>query len=1675
MLYDSYHKKISKVVDVLRKVFKHIVLISIVLGLLLAFLITFMVTKGMIIDDKNVSNKFAVTYGEDLPLKTSAMFASHKYQYSENGRKWSDAFPSEPGTYRVRAVAKGIFGNERYGKIYTFVLKAKEIDVSVVEDEIIYGELPTVKAKLSYEDTISCDGFVYEDRFSASTKVTPNAEDITILNKDGEDVTSSYEINVESTDINVLQREILVTVSDQSMIYNDVKFSYDGYELSNGTLADGDTIQAVFDKYLIDVGEIENTPQLKVVTSDGFDISMHYSIQTQIGKLKVDYRPLIIKTPSAEKVYDANALSNSEYEIVGEYGLVEGHTMICISNTSITDVDEVENVLDFEIKNAAGEDKTPNYSFFYERGMLKVTERPLNVSFVSGTWMYDNKWHKGEIKLEGLCEGHKATYDIPSIIDTGKIENSTEITEIYDAHGKDVFLNYDIIYGDFGTLEVTKRPITITTESQTLTYDGVIRVFDKYEITSEIKLADGEELQLTFNEFYKAGTYDNNIVSAMINYSRTGTGVPDENGWYQVGSNGIADAAQNYEITEVIGKIIINKCPITLRPVDIAHVYDGTLIVPTEFDIVSGELPPSHTIYPEYIGSLTDAGEIDTDIDLTKTIVKVLRDDGSEEDATENFEITVQKGKITISKRQITVRTETVEKIYDGTPLSSNNWEIVSETQLVEIHTLNLECNVSRIYPGESDNLVDLDSVTIIDENENDVLKNYEITYEYGKLIVHKRPITIVASSARKTYDGTPLVSTEYSILDADLEDYGLLEGHTLKATTSGSITNKGETSNKIDIDKVRIRNASNKNETEYYEITCSDGTLTIDPIIVNITTSSVNKIYDGTSINPKIDTVVDSDIEEKIIAGHTYSITVADKELINVKDSPLENEAILVVYDEKGADMTALGNYEVNGTWGSIIILPKVIKILPKPSVTSKVYDGNPLICTDYEDISNLELNEGLLSNHLLEQIEFNSQTDATDFPVAIEVIAATVRDEYGEDVTENYKFETTGISYEISKIVISITSHSDKKLFDGTRLTNGNYDLTGKIVSGQNLTVNITGYQLEEGKSNNTVESFNITYNGEDVTHNYDITVIEGTLEVYKEVVAKVTSTKDGYIYLKQKAYGDYSGRGFYDAYSSNYYLTRNGYNHNYMLWMSLNLAQNNFTPDTLTVKDAKTYMLPYYYTLGGNYDYPSYDSEEYTSNLTDYTVPYYDYDFYLRGTEPIEYRVYQNNYRSYTNWVKSEYTYISSSLKRKLLNAVANNGFEDMATEDAINAVARYMRLFGNYNLEYDKTLDSKSDVVTAFLTEYKEGVCTHYAMTATMLYRALGIPARYVEGYLVETKANESTDVKDAHAWVEVFVEGCGWVQIEVTPTGPNQEAIDILVKTKDESVQYDGNEHFAPESLEVVEPSDEVKKLIDSGYTVKAIETVGSLTYPGKIRTSVLPQNVRIYDEDGKDVTYKFNIETVSAEEDQGLLTVTPINIDIYLHPYSKPYDGKPIDYQNPDYSIIDPDFKTLVASGELVLSITFSCPEINIYTISANDAFGSGYFTYTITDKEGNDCSKIYALRIVNKYAEQDEDPFVYTVIEISKREIEIKAVSEERHYNEGDILSNPNYFITTGSLVEGHYEEVTITSELDHVGTTLNEIETCVIYDANGVDVTKNYAIARIPGILSFVTENEL
>ena len=76
----------------------------------------------------------------------------------------------------------------------------------------------------------------------------------------------------------------------------------------------------------------------------------------------------------------------------------------------------------------------------------------------------------------------------------------------------------------------------------------------------------------------------------------------------------------------------------------------------------------------------------------------------------------------------------------------------------------------------------------------------------------------------------------------------------------------------------------------------------------------------------------------------------------------------------------------------------------------------------------------------------------------------------------------------------------------------------------------------------------------------------------------------------------------------------------------------------------------------------------------------------------------------------------------------------------------------------------------DFVTHFLLDTREGYCTYFASAMTVLCRMIGLPARYVEGYLVEPDENGQAVVTglSAHAWTEVYFNGFGWLTFDATP-------------------------------------------------------------------------------------------------------------------------------------------------------------------------------------------------------------------------------------------------------------------------------------------------------------------
>jgi len=76
------------------------------------------------------------------------------------------------------------------------------------------------------------------------------------------------------------------------------------------------------------------------------------------------------------------------------------------------------------------------------------------------------------------------------------------------------------------------------------------------------------------------------------------------------------------------------------------------------------------------------------------------------------------------------------------------------------------------------------------------------------------------------------------------------------------------------------------------------------------------------------------------------------------------------------------------------------------------------------------------------------------------------------------------------------------------------------------------------------------------------------------------------------------------------------------------------------------------------------------------------------------------------------------------------------------------------------------------VDHFLFEGQEGYCTYYATAMAIMSRIAGVPSRYVEGFLLPPVAGTDAAIfavtnMMAHAWVEVYLEGFGWLIVEAT--------------------------------------------------------------------------------------------------------------------------------------------------------------------------------------------------------------------------------------------------------------------------------------------------------------------
>jgi len=140
-------------------------------------------------------------------------------------------------------------------------------------------------------------------------------------------------------------------------------------------------------------------------------------------------------------------------------------------------------------------------------------------------------------------------------------------------------------------------------------------------------------------------------------------------------------------------------------------------------------------------------------------------------------------------------------------------------------------------------------------------------------------------------------------------------------------------------------------------------------------------------------------------------------------------------------------------------------------------------------------------------------------------------------------------------------------------------------------------------------------------------------------------------------------------------------------------------------------------------------------------------------------------------------------------------------DLTHEIIANADTDFDRVLAirNYLLQFPYTLTPSHvprDVcfVDHFLFEGQEGYCTYFASAMAIMARIAGVPSRYVEGFATPRNDIGATSFVTitnsmAHAWVEVYLEGFGWVIIEATPAYVNEDDLPPPLSPEEDEQLY----------------------------------------------------------------------------------------------------------------------------------------------------------------------------------------------------------------------------------------------------------------------------------------------
>jgi uncharacterized repeat protein (TIGR02543 family) len=785
----------------------------------------------------------------------------------------------------------------------------------------------------------------------------------------------------------------------------------------------------------------------------------------------VNNAEIVITANSKEKIYDGTALTDGGYSYTGT--LETGDTITAVVTGSQTAVGYSQNVVkSYVIKDSKGKDVTAKYGNVTKMpGTLTVSPIQITIKADSASKTYDGKplTKNSYTKTAGTLMTGDVIISVTvtgSQTDAGTSDN-TASAAVIKHDGTDVTGNYTITY-EKGSLEVTKAGLTITADSDSKVYDGKPLTKNSYTST---KLAEGD-----------------NIAAVTITGSQTFAGTGNNVASAAVIKHDGKDVTGNYDITYVNGTLTVTSAniAITIKADSDSKTYDGKPLTKNSYTMTEGTLIAGDAITSVTVtGSQTDAGTSDNTASAA-----VIKHDGT--DVTGNYTITYEKGSLEVTKAGLTITADSDSKVYDGKPLTKNSY---TSTKLAEGDNIAaVTITGSQTFAGTGNNVA---SAAVIKHDGKDVTGNYDITYVNGTLTVTPAniAITIKADSDSKTYDGKPLTKNSYTMTEGTL-----IAGDAITSVTvTGSQTDAGTSDNTA---SAAVIKHDGTDVTENYKITYAGGTLTVDPVAIELTADSATKPYDGKAL-----TADGYEITKGAFVGSSdglASVTVSGSQLfVGSSANAIKGHTL--------KDGTKAENYKITYVDGTLTITKASIAIIITANSNEKTYDGTALTDSGYtytgtlatgDTISSVTVDgsqtdagnsKNVASGAKIVHTNADASAKRSGLFALIGVPEAAAKSSDPMDVTENYAITYVDGTLTVNRAPLTVTTESASRVYNGFTLTAGG-NITG-FVNNETATFSVTGAQTETGSSTNT---YSLVWDGTAQKTNYIIIENLGTLTV-------------------------------------------------------------------------------------------------------------------------------------------------------------------------------------------------------------------------------------------------------------------------------------------------------------------------------------------------------------------------------------------------------------------------------------------------------------------------------------------------------------------------------------------------------------------------------------------------